>query len=322
MVQVSSSVRQQLQIEVADDGRRLDQVLAERWQEFSRSRLADWIRSGKVQVNGRSVKPRHAVSAGEQVRLEAELQPHPDNPEAQAIALEVLVDDPELIIINKPAGLVVHPGSGNQDGTLVNALLHFDPKLAPLPRAGLVHRLDKETSGCLVIARTLKSHRYLVEAMKQRLIKRHYQALVWGELIAGGKVDAPLGRHPVDRRRQMVRPDGRHAVTHYRIGRRLAVGTLLDVELETGRTHQIRVHMAHVNHPIVGDPVYGRRGVPKGLSEIQRQAWSGFRRQALHAARINVPHPDNGRMIEASAPLPDDFQALIHTLSEPGDGQN
>lgn len=320
-VQVSNIVRQQLEIEVADDGRRLDQVLAERWQDFSRSRLADWIRSGQVQVNGRTVKPKHAVSVGERVLLEAELQAHADNPVAQAIELEVLIDDPEMIIINKPAGLVVHPGSGNMDGTLVNALLHFDPGLAPLPRAGLVHRLDKETSGCLVIARTLKSHRYLVESMKQRLIKRHYQALVWGEMIAGGTVDAPLGRHPVDRRRQVVRPDGRRAITHYRVGRRLAASTLLDVELETGRTHQIRVHMGHINHPIVGDPVYGRRGVPKGLSEAQRQVWNGFRRQALHAARIAVPHPDDGRLIQASAPMPDDFQSLIESLSKSADGQ-
>jgi 23S rRNA pseudouridine1911/1915/1917 synthase len=319
---MSEQVRQALTIAVADDGRRLDQVLAEHWQDFSRSRLADWIRSGQVQVDGRKVKPKHAVSVGEQVRLEAELKAHPDNPEAEAIELEVLVDDPALFIINKPAGLVVHPGSGNQDGTLVNALLHLDPNLAPLPRAGLVHRLDKDTSGCLVIARTPKSHRFLVEAMKQRLIKRHYQALVWGELIAGGTVDAPLGRHPVDRRRQVVRPDGRRAVTHYRVGRRLTASTLLDVELETGRTHQIRVHMAHISLPIVGDPVYGRRGVPRGLSESQRQAWNGFRRQALHAARIVLPHPDDGRLIEASAPLPTDFQALVDALSVSADGQD
>jgi 23S rRNA pseudouridine1911/1915/1917 synthase len=313
---LNDPVRKELEIAVADDGRRLDQVLAEHFADFSRSRLAEWIRSGQVRVDGRTVKPRHAVSAGEQVVLEAELTPHPDNPVAEAIALEVLIDDPELIIINKPAGLVVHPGSGNPDGTLVNALLHFDPNLAPLPRAGLVHRLDKETSGCLVIARTPGAHRYLVEAMKQRRIKRHYQALVWGEMIAGGTVDAPLGRHPVDRRRQVVRPDGRFAVTHYRVARRLAASTLLDVELETGRTHQIRVHMAHIQHPIVGDPVYGRRGVPKGLSEAQREAWQGFRRQALHAARITVPHPDGERVVSASAPLPEDFRTLVEALSD------
>lgn len=319
---MTERVRHQLEIEVIDDGRRLDQVLAERWEDYSRSRLADWIRDGRVLVDERTVKPRYSVSPGERVVLEAELEAHPDSPVAEAIALEVLVDDPEIIIINKPAGLVVHPGSGNPDGTLVNALLHFDPGLAPLPRAGLVHRLDKETSGCLVIARTMRAHRFLVEAMKQRQIQRHYCALVWGHVIAGASVDAPLGRHPVDRRRQVVRPDGRRAVTHYRVAKRLAASTLLDVKLETGRTHQIRVHMAHVQHPIVGDPVYGRRGVPKGLSELQRQAWQGFRRQALHAARIVVPHPDETRSLTASAPLPDDFQALIDCLAEVENGSD
>ncbi len=308
------TVRQSVEIAAADQGRRLDQVLAERWADYSRSRISAWIRDGKVRVNGSVVKPRHAVNIGEQVVLEAELTDHPNNPQPEAIALDILVDDPELIIINKPAGLVVHPGSGNPDGTLVNALLHFDPDLAPLPRAGLIHRLDKDTSGCLVIARSLKSHRFLVGAMKQRLIKRHYQALVWGDLIAGGSVDQPIGRHPVDRRKQVVRPDGRRAVTHYRVSRRLNGATLLDVELETGRTHQIRVHMAHLRHPIVGDPVYGQRGAPGGLSEEQRSAWMSFDRQALHAARLRLPHPDTGQTVSAEAPLPDDFKQLVDCL--------
>jgi 23S rRNA pseudouridine1911/1915/1917 synthase len=307
-------VRQQADMAAEDIGRRLDQVLAECWPDFSRSRLATWIREGQILVDGRRVKPRHAVAGGEKVVLEASLDAHPDNPAPQAMDLDVLFEDAALLIVDKPPGLVVHPGSGNPDGTLVNALLHHDPDLAPLPRAGLVHRLDKDTSGCLVIARTLKSHRHLVAAMKSRLIKRHYQALVWGELIAGGTVNAPLGRHPVDRRRQIVREDGRRAVTHYRVGQRLNACTLLDVELETGRTHQIRVHMAHVQHPIVGDPVYGRRGVPRGLSENQRMAWQGFKRQALHAARLHVPHPDDGRMIKVSAPLPADLSELIEVL--------
>jgi 23S rRNA pseudouridine1911/1915/1917 synthase len=317
---VTEKVQLQADITEHEAGRRLDQVLAERWPDFSRSRLAVWIRDGQVLVNGRMVKPRHAVAIGEQVTLEAELTAHPDNPSPQAIDLDILVDDPALLIVNKPAGLVVHPGSGNPDGTLVNALLHFDPALAPLPRAGLVHRLDKDTSGCLVIARTAKSHRRLVAAMKRREIKRHYLALVWGDLIAGGTINEPLGRHPVDRRRQIVRPDGRPAVTHYRIGRRLAGSVLLDVELETGRTHQIRVHMSHIRHPIVGDPDYGRSGAPSGLSARQKKAWHEFPRQALHAAHIRVPHPDDGRMIEASAPVPDDFQQLLEILAEVEDG--
>ncbi len=310
-----NSVNREIEILAEHAGRRLDQVLADCWVEFSRTRLSAWIRDGQVQVDGRKVKPRHAVSPGEVVSLNAELEAHPDNPRPEAIELEILLEDEQLLIVNKPPGLVVHPGSGNPDGTLVNALLHHDPALAPLPRAGLIHRLDKDTSGCLVIARTPKSHRFLVAAMKKRRIERHYLALVWGELIAGGTVDEPLGRHPVDRRRQVVRPDGRPAVTHYRIAQRLSGATLLDVKLETGRTHQIRVHMAHIRHPIIGDPVYGRRGSPGGLTEIQRRVWREFSRQALHASRIRVPHPEDDRMLEASAPLPADFQTLLQALA-------
>jgi 23S rRNA pseudouridine1911/1915/1917 synthase len=314
MNRAMDSVNRKIEIGADQAGRRLDQVLADCWADFSRTRLSAWIRDGQVRVDGRKVKPRHAVSPGERVSLSAQLEAHPDNPRPEAIELEVLHQDEQVLIVNKPAGLVVHPGSGNPDGTLVNALLHHDPGLAPLPRAGLVHRLDKDTSGCLVIARTLKSHRFLVAAMKKRQIERHYLALVWGELIAGGSVDQPMGRHPVDRRRQVVRSDGRAAVTHYRIARRLVGATLLDVKLETGRTHQIRVHMAHIRHPIVGDPVYGQRGAPGGLTEAQRRAWREFPRQALHAARILVPHPDDGLMVEANAPIPADFQALVKTL--------
>ncbi len=309
-----NSIKREVEISAEHAGRRLDQVLADCWSEFSRTRLSAWIRDGQVQVDGRQVKPRHTVSAGEVVSLRAELEAHPNNPRPEAIELDVLHQDECILIVNKPPGLVVHPGSGNPDGTLVNALLHHDPGLAPLPRAGLIHRLDKDTSGCLVIARTMKSHRFLVAAMKKRRIERHYLALVWGELIAGGTVDQPLGRHPVDRRRQVVRPDGRAAVTHYRIARRLIGATLLDVKLETGRTHQIRVHMAHIRHPIIGDPVYGQRGAPGGLTEAQRGMWREFPRQALHAARICVPHPDDGDMVEASAPMPLDFQALVEAL--------
>ena len=312
-------VKAVLTIASADAGRRLDLVLAEHWPDFSRTRLAGWIRDGQVRVDGKPVKPRHAVSTGESVRLEATLETHPDNPQPEAIALDILFEDEALLIVNKPPGMVVHPGSGNPDGTLVNALLHHDPGLAPLPRAGLVHRLDKDTSGCLVVARTMAAHRHLVAAMKRRDIKRHYQALVWGEVIAGGRVDAPLGRHPVDRRRQVVRADGKRAVTHYRVARRLAGSTLLDVVLETGRTHQIRVHMAHIQFPIVGDPVYGRRGCPAGLGEVQRQAWQDFGRQALHAARIGIPHPDGQREIDAHSSLPTDMQRLLDCLETPAD---
>ncbi|RFF27237.1 MULTISPECIES: 23S rRNA pseudouridine(1911/1915/1917) synthase RluD [unclassified Wenzhouxiangella] len=310
---MATQVNKEERIDSIHAGQRLDAVLAQLWPEFSRSRITGWIRDGRLRVDGETVKPKLKLAGGERVALSAELEPHSEL-QPQAIELDVLVDDPAFLVVNKPPGLVVHPGSGNPDGTLVNALLHFDPGLAPLPRAGLVHRLDKDTSGCLLIARTTASHKHLVAALKQREIKRRYQALVWGEIIAGGRIDEPLGRHPVDRRRQVVRHDGRRAVTHYRVAQRLKGATLLDVELETGRTHQIRVHMAHIRYPIIGDPVYGRRGAPAGLSEAQRKAWQHFPRQALHAWQLRFAHPETGEPVEACAPVPDDMQRLIDIL--------
>ncbi|WP_376695840.1 23S rRNA pseudouridine(1911/1915/1917) synthase RluD [Wenzhouxiangella sp. EGI_FJ10305] len=312
---MTTQVNKEERIDPIHAGQRLDAVLAQLWPEFSRSRITGWIRDGRLQVDEQTVKPKLKLSGGERVVLSAELEPHSEL-QPQAIELDVLIDDPAFLVVNKPPGLVVHPGSGNRDGTLVNALLHFDPDLAPLPRAGLVHRLDKDTSGCLLIARTTASHKYLVAALKHREIKRRYQALVWGEIIAGGRIDEPLGRHPVDRRRQVVRHDGRRAVTHYRVAQRLKGATLLDVELETGRTHQIRVHMAHIRQPIIGDPVYGRRGAPAGLSEAQRTAWQQFPRQALHALELSFAHPETGDPVTASAPVPEDMKDLIDLLAD------
>ncbi|MBL36856.1 MAG: 23S rRNA pseudouridine(1911/1915/1917) synthase RluD [Xanthomonadales bacterium] len=293
---------------------RVDQAAASVWPDYSRSRLAGWIRAGDLRVDGRIVKPNYRLVAGQVMDLDAVLERHDSNPEPQAMRLAILFEDADLLIIDKPAGLVVHPGSGNTEGTLVNGLLHFDPELAALPRAGLVHRLDKDTSGCLVVARTARAHTYLVQALKRRDIQRHYQALVWGRVTAGGHVDAPLGRHPVDRRRQVVRDDGRRAVTHYRVNRHLAGATLLDLKLETGRTHQIRVHMQHAGFPLVGDPMYGRRGSPSGLTEVQRAAWRAFPRQALHAARLVLEHPVSGTEVDVVSPLPDDMAGLIEIL--------
>lgn len=314
-------VRHSWTVDPAHGDQRVDQAAASIWPDFSRSRLAGWIRSGALRVDGRIVKPNFRITAGQVLQLDAVLERHDSNPEPQAMRLTILFEDPDLLIIDKPAGLVVHPGSGNPEGTLVNGLLHFDPELAALPRAGLVHRLDKNTSGCLVVARTTRAHSRLVEALKRREIQRHYQALVWGRVIAGGRVEAPLGRHPVDRRRQIVRDDGRRAVTHYRVNRHLAGATLLDLKLETGRTHQIRVHMQHAGFPLIGDPMYGRRGSPAGLTDTQRVSWRTFPRQALHAVRLVLEHPVSGAKIEVVSSIPVDMADLIEILRSPDDQQ-
>lgn len=311
---VPEPVRRSAEVEPDESELRLDQLCARRWPEFSRSRLTAWIREGAVTVDGRPAKPNLRVRPGQRICVDAALERHATNPEPQSIEIPLLFQDEHVLVVDKPAGLVVHPGSGNRDRTLVNGLLALDPGLEALPRAGLVHRLDKDTSGCLVVARTTAAHAALVAALKRREIHRHYLALVWGQVIAGGRIDQPLGRHPVDRRRQVVRPDGRRAVTHYRVARRLAGATLLDVELDTGRTHQIRVHMQHAGYPLVGDPVYGRRGAPGGLDPDQRAAWQGFPRQALHAVRLEFPHPVNGSTIRVESPLPADLRDLIELL--------
>ena len=294
---------------------RLDQLVATVWSDFSRSRLSQWIKSGEITLNGEVVKPKTSVALGDEVSLVAQWVVHDERVEPQAMDLAVLYEDPDLLVINKPVGLVVHPGSGNRDGTLVNALIARDPALAALPRAGLVHRLDKDTTGCLLVAKTLQAHHVLVRMLKDRDIKRTYWAVVWGQVLAGGKIDAPMGRHPTDRRKQVIRKDGRPALTHYRLAQRLTGATWLNVMLDTGRTHQIRVHMAHQGYPIIGDSVYGRRGAPKGLAVEQREFWQGFPRQALHAHQLSCDHPIHaGEMIDVHAPMPADMSALIETL--------
>ncbi len=301
-------------IGAAESGLRLDQALARLFDDYSRSRLQAWIREGRVRVDGQVKKPREKVFAGQQVELEAVLEPQvPCRP--QPIPLEILFEDEELLVVNKPAGLVVHPAAGNPDGTLQNALLHYDPRLEQLPRAGIVHRLDKETTGLMVVVRTPMAYRRLVEALQARRVKRHYKALVMGTPTAGGTVEAPIGRHPVQRQRMAVVEGGKPAVTHYRIAERFLIHALLDVELESGRTHQIRVHMAHLRMPLVGDPVYGGRlKLPPGASPAAIEALQNFRRQALHAFRLALAHPASGEAMTWEAPLPDDFQALLAVL--------
>ena len=295
-------------------GQRLDAVLARMYPDYSRSRIQQWIQAGWVRVDGETPRPRDAARAGARVVIRARTEAASrDLPEP--IPLDVVYEDDTLLVINKPPGLVVHPAAGNRAGTLVNALLHHAPDLAVLPRAGIVHRLDKETSGLLVVARTLEAHTDLVRQLQARAVGREYLALVQGAVVAGGTVEAPIGRHPVDRKRMAVVTGGKPAVTHYRVQARFAAHTLLRVNLETGRTHQIRVHMAHIHHPIVGDPVYGGRlKLPAGLSETAREALKALRRQALHAARLELVHPKTGETMAWEAPMPEDISRLLGSL--------
>ena len=300
----------------AVSGLRFDAVLAELFPEFSRSRLAEWIKSGDAVLDGRQVRPRDPVRGGETVTLTAVLEIQTRS-EPEDIALDVLYEDEDVFVLNKPAGLVVHPGAGNPAGTLVNALLHRDPSLATLPRAGIVHRLDKDTSGVMVVARTLPAHTALVAQLSAREVHRQYLAVVVGSLVSGGTVNAAIDRHPRDRLRQVVREDGREAVTHYRLRERFRAHTLLECRLETGRTHQIRVHMAHIKHPIIGDPLYGGPlKLPKGATAGLVESLRGFKRQALHAETLEFVHPLSGEPVRCSTPMPTDMQALVATLRE------
>jgi len=297
-------------------GERLDQALAGLFPDYSRTRLKAWIDAGRVRVDGQVRRPRDLVTGGERVRVEPELEAaHSTNAAAQEIALDLAYEDESLLVVNKPAGLVVHPGAGNPDRTLQNALLHHDPALAALPRAGIIHRLDKDTSGLLVVARDLATHTALTRLLAARDVAREYVAVAVGEMTGGGRVDAPIGRHAVDRLRMAVRADGRPAVTHYRVLTRFRGYTHVQVKLETGRTHQIRVHLAHAGFPILGDPLYGRRrSLPPAATPQLTQILRTFRRQALHATRLAFEHPRTGRMLEVVADVPADFAQLIDTL--------
>ncbi|MFU8822016.1 MAG: 23S rRNA pseudouridine(1911/1915/1917) synthase RluD [Gammaproteobacteria bacterium] len=315
---VSSGRSVELRATVPDElaGQRLDQALAVLFPDYSRSRLQGWIRAGHVRVDGLELRPRDKVEGGEQVVLSAVLE---DETRAapEAIRLEILYEDEEILVLDKPAGLVVHPGAGNADGTLVNALLHHRPDLRILPRAGLVHRLDKDTSGVMVVACTPGAHSALVSQLEARTVKRQYEAVCAGVMTGGGAVDAPIGRHPADRIRMAIREGGREAVTHYRVAARFRGHTHVLCRLETGRTHQIRVHMASIRHPIVGDPVYGGRlAVPRGATPALIEVLRGFRRQALHAAQLELVHPASGELVHFEAPLAADFQALLEALRQ------
>ncbi len=305
-----------VEVPAALAGLRLDVALAQLLPQFSRSRLQRWIEDGRVLVGGRGLQRKDRLLGGERVVVEPTYE-EDSRVEATAptVPLHIVHRDAHLFVIDKPAGLVVHPGAGNRSGTLQNALLALDPGLARVPRAGIVHRLDKDTTGLLVVARTPEARAALSAALAEREIGREYLALCIGTLTGGGTVDEPIGRHRTQRIKMAIRADGREAVTHYRLERRYPAHTLLRVQLETGRTHQIRVHLAHLGHPLAGDPVYGgRRRVPPGASPGLLAALAAFQRQALHAARLELAHPVSGEMLEFEAPLPEDFRALLAAL--------
>lgn len=304
-------------------GYRLDKALAELFPTYSRARLQQWLSEGQVLID---TMPRRRgkekVQGGEKVQLTAQLEEQVTW-QAQSLPLNLLYEDEAILVVNKPAGVVVHPGAGNPDETLVNALLHYAPELAQLPRAGIIHRLDKDTSGILAIARSLPAHTHLVAQLQQHQFKREYQAVVTGVFVAGGTIDAPIGRHPTHRTQMAVVTQGKPAVTHYRIIQRYRAHTHIRVQLETGRTHQIRVHMAYQRYPLVGDKAYGGRlHFPAGSSESLKQTLRTFPRQALHAETLGLVHPHSGQWLQWTVPLPPDMQNLLMELEQDKINQN
>lgn len=301
-------------------GQRIDSVLAQLLPEFSRSQISCWIKTGTVTVNQKTCKPKDKIITGTCIEINVDFTPTEINfeqCEAEDIPLNIVFEDDEILVLNKPAGLVVHPGAGNREHTLVNALLHHAPSLANLSRAGIVHRLDKDTTGLLIVAKTLISHTALIRQMQARSIKRQYVTLVQGHVVGGDTIDTGFGRHPRNRLKMAVMGQGRQAITHYTVKKQYHDFTLLNVSLMTGRTHQIRVHMAHVNHPVVGDPLYGARvRFPEDASDTLRAVLQQFKRQALHACSLGFDHPITGEALHFEAPLPDDFKALISALDE------
>ncbi|MGS2723778.1 23S rRNA pseudouridine(1911/1915/1917) synthase RluD [Porticoccus sp. GXU_MW_L64] len=303
--------------ELAHSGKRLDQVAAELFADYSRSRIKQWIDEGALQVNGEVRKPKDRLVGGEQLTLQASVEPAGEW-QPEPMPLNIAYEDDHLLVINKPANLVVHPAAGNYTGTLLNGLLHHCPSLENVPRAGIVHRLDKDTTGLMVVAKTLAAHHDLVRQLQARSVKREYEAVVQGTMTGGGTVEAPIGRHPRSRvKMAVVAHGGKEAITHYRLIQKYRDHTHIRLGLETGRTHQIRVHMAHIGHPLVGDATYaGRMKLPKGASgELLELLRQGFKRQALHAASLALVHPHSDEIMEWDAPLPADFEHLLTVLA-------
>ncbi|MEE4299806.1 MAG: 23S rRNA pseudouridine(1911/1915/1917) synthase RluD [Pseudomonadales bacterium] len=313
--EAAGRVHEVLEVPIELAGLRLDQALAELLPMHSRARLQRWLKRGQLVVDGHAARPRQRVLGGERVLLDAELEAS-EHLLPQPVDFEVLHADADLVIVAKPVGLVVHPGAGNPDGTLVNGLLHRFPELAGLPRAGIVHRLDKDTSGLLAVARSLAAHTALVQQLAAREMGREYLAVVEQVPVAGGRIDAPIGRDPRNRLRMAVVHDGRDATTHFRVLERYRAHALLRCVLETGRTHQIRVHLSQEGFPIVGDRLYGARGrLPPAPSEALVAAVRAFRRQALHARRLTLAHPVTRETLTFEAPVPDDMQRLLELLA-------
>lgn len=307
-----------MQAQVPDllSGQRLDQVAAGLFSEYSRGRLQIWIKEGNLLVNGKVLRSKDKIYAGDKLSLETELVAD-ETWVAEPRELNIVYEDDDVMVIDKPVNTVVHPAAGNRSGTLLNGLLHYCPQLSEIPRAGIVHRLDKDTSGLMVVAKNLQAHRILVKQLQRREVEREYEAVVIGVMTAGGTVNLPLGRHPVHRQKRAVIENGKDAVTHYRVLKRFRSHTHVRVKLETGRTHQIRVHMSHIRYPLVGDPLYGGRlQIPKGCSGALANVLKNFDRQALHARRLGFIHPRTGEMVSWESELPADMQALLVALQD------
>ena len=313
---VMDSEKQILAVPEELAGLRLDQALARMFPEYSRSRLKEWLLAGAITIDGGSKRPRDAVAGGEMVSLEPQLESEV-RAAAEPITLDVVYEDDDLLVVNKSAGLVVHPGAGNPGGTLLNGLLHHAPELESVPRAGIIHRIDKDTTGLLLVAKTLQSHTALVRQLADRDISRQYLAICNGVLTGGGTIDQPIGRHPGDRKRMSIQQNGKPAVTHYTVLERFRAFTYIKVRLETGRTHQIRVHFAWRRHALAGDQTYGGRlALPAGASEPLIESLRRYKRQALHATRLAFEHPTSGETVDFEVPPPADFEELLNVMRE------
>ncbi|MBT8434826.1 MAG: 23S rRNA pseudouridine(1911/1915/1917) synthase RluD [Gammaproteobacteria bacterium] len=309
-------IQQSFQIENQQAGNRLDHALHLLLPDYSRSRIQQWIQQGMVTVNDELCKPRQKVYSGDLVDLDVPEQVITSD-QPQAIKFDILYQDEDIIVVNKPANLVVHPAAGHLDGTLVNGLLAHDSRLQQLPRAGIVHRLDKDTTGVMAVARNLTAHSWLIDQLQQRLVKREYVALTQGVVTAGRSIETGIGRHPQNRKKMSVQAGGKLAITHFQVARKFNHYSLIKIQLETGRTHQIRVHMAHLNYPLLGDGVYGgRTRIPAGIDNALRPLIQDFKRQALHAERLSFKHPRSQQMVSFEAPLAEDFESLLEALKK------